>query len=111
MHTTREHQSTAAVVDAAIVKALKSSEAAHHAYAYVRETCAATEAREPVSTEAEMRLYWAVESEAFKSADEAANAAQRAGMEVAAFAMHPALGTDAAAAAIRAFQAAAEWQS
>jgi len=62
MHTTREHQSTAAVVDAAIVKALKSSEAAHHAYAYVRETCAATEARELVSTEAEMQLYWAVES-------------------------------------------------
>ena len=99
----------AEAVNAAIAKAFKSSDTAHDSYAKVKEVCAVTEAQEKVSTEAEMQPYWAKESEAFKSADDAANAARQAGMEAAAFAMHPGLGADAAAAAIRAFQTAAEW--
>lgn len=104
-------QATATEIDAAIVKALKSSEAARAAYAKVKEACATTEAQERIAKDdAEIQTFWKAESESFKSADDAAQAARQAGMEAAPFAMHPALGRDAAAAAVRAFQAAAEWE-
>ena len=66
----------AAIINAAIVKALKSSDAAHQAYAAMSKVCAETEEREKVSTEAEMQPYWAKDSAAFQSSDDAAQAAR-----------------------------------